>query len=52
MAVMGIEVQHANIHLVPLRTEGDIDFRKKKISLTPEQFKEIATSISNAFNKI
>jgi len=52
MAVLGMEVPHAHIHLVPLRTEGDLDFRKKKISLTPEQFKEIATSISNAFNKI
>lgn len=52
MAVLGMEVPHAHIHLVPLRTEGDLDFRKKKISLTPEQFKEIAASISNAFNKI
>ncbi|HOG42254.1 MAG TPA: HIT family protein [Bacteroidales bacterium] len=52
MAVLGMEVPHAHIHLVPLRTEGDLDFRKKKKSLTPEQFKEIAASISNAFNKI
>ncbi len=51
MAVLGMEVPHAHIHLVPLRTEGDLDFRKKNF-LDSEQFKEIATSISNAFNKI
>ncbi|NLX41686.1 MAG: HIT family protein [Bacteroidales bacterium] len=52
MAVLGMEVPHTHIHLVPLHSEGDLDFRKEKISLTPERFKEIAYLISNAFNKI
>ncbi|NLB67824.1 MAG: HIT family protein [Bacteroidales bacterium] len=52
MAVLGMEVPHTHIHLVPLNSEGDLDFRKEKISLTPERFKEIANLISNAFNKI
>ena len=50
MAVLGMEVPHTHIHLVPLNSEGDLDFRKEKISLTPERFKEIANLISNAFN--
>ncbi len=52
MAVLGMEVPHTHIHLVPLHSEGDLDFRKEKLSLTPERFKEIATLISNAFNTI
>jgi histidine triad (HIT) family protein len=52
MAVLGMEVPHTHIHLVPLNSEGDLDFRKEKVSLTPERFKEIANLISNAFNKI
>ena len=52
MAVLGMEVPHTHIHLVPLNSEGDLDFRKEKVSLTPERFKEIANLISNAINKI
>lgn len=51
VAVLGMEVPHTHIHLVPLQSEGDMDFRKEKLSLTPEQFKEIAANISSAFNK-
>lgn len=35
MAVLGLEVNHAHIHLVPLHTEGDMDFRKEKLQLPP-----------------
>lgn len=49
VAVLGMEVPHAHIHLVPLQTEGDMDFRKEKLSLTPEAFKEIAEKISTSF---
>lgn len=52
MAVLGMEVPHAHIHLVPLDTEGDLDFRKKKLSLTPERFKEIADSIAASYRNI
>lgn len=49
VAVLGMEVPHAHIHLVPLQSEGDMDFRKAKLSLTPETFKEIAEKISLSF---
>ncbi len=49
VAVLGMEVPHAHIHLVPMQSEGDMDFRKEKLSLTPETFKEIAEKISSSF---
>ena len=52
VAVLGMEVPHAHIHLVPLQTEADLDFRKKKLELTPERFKEIAASIAAEFAKL
>ena len=51
VAVLGMEVPHAHIHLVPLQTEGDMDFRKTKLQLTPERFQEIAAAIGKAFNE-
>ncbi|MBP5316726.1 MAG: HIT family protein [Bacteroidales bacterium] len=48
VAVLGMEVPHAHIHLVPLQTEGDLNFRNKKLSLTPEEFNEIAQKIAAA----
>ena len=36
VAVLGMEVPHTHIHLVPLQTEGDMDFRKKKLELSSE----------------
>lgn len=49
VAVLGMEVPHAHIHLVPMQSEGDMDFRKEKLSLTPDTFKEIAEKISSSF---
>ena len=43
--VLGLEVAHAHIHLVPMNTEKDVDFSKDKLSLTPEEFANIAESI-------
>ncbi|MBQ8277445.1 MAG: HIT family protein [Bacteroidaceae bacterium] len=51
MAVLGLEVNHAHIHLVPLRTEGDMDFRKEKLSLSAEEMAETARRIREAFGK-
>ena len=51
VAVLGMEVPHAHIHLVPLQTEGDMDFRKEKKQLSPERFAEIAGAIATAFNQ-
>ena len=52
VAVLGMEVPHTHIHLVPLQTEGDMDFRKKKMELSQEEFAEIATAIYNEYVKI
>lgn len=52
VAVLGMEVPHTHIHLVPLQTEGDMDFRKKKLELSQEEFAEIASSIHNEYVKI
>ena len=43
--VLGLEGPHAHIHLVPMNTEKDVDFSKEKLSLTPEEFAEIAASL-------
>lgn len=43
--VLGLEVPHAHIHLVPMNTEKDVDFSKEKLSLTLEEFAEIAASL-------
>ena len=45
MAVLGLEVNHAHIHLVPLQSEGDMDFRRAKLQLTPEQMQQTADHI-------
>ena len=52
VAVLGMEVPHTHIHLVPLQTEGDMDFRKKKLELSQEEFSEIAAAIYNEYVKI
>lgn len=46
VAVLGLEVPHAHIHLVPLNSESDINFRNPKLKFTPEQFKSTAERIS------
>lgn len=52
VAVLGMEVPHTHIHLVPLQTEADMDFRKEKLSLSPERFAEIAKSINAEYEKL
>jgi len=49
VAVLGLEVPHAHIHLVPLNKESDIDFHKPKLKLTPEEFTDIAQRIASEF---
>ena len=48
VAVVGLEVRHAHIHLIPLKTIYDIDFKKPKLKFTPEQFAETAERIKKA----
>ena len=45
MVVLGLEVPHAHIHLVPINSESDVDFHGKKLQLTPEEFAEIASKL-------
>ena len=49
VAVLGLEVPHAHIHLVPLNSESDINFSKPKLKLTPEEFTETAAKIAALF---
>lgn len=46
VAVLGLEVPHAHIHLVPMQREGDMDFRNKISSPDPEKMKKIASEIA------
>ena len=52
IAVVGLEVPHAHIHLVPLNDIYDIDFRKPKLSFTPQEFTETAQKICNQLSAI
>jgi len=48
IAVVGLEVPHAHIHLIPINNVYDIDFRKPKLKFTPEEFSAIASEITAA----
>lgn len=48
VAVVGLEVPHAHIHLVPLQTIGDLNFSGERLKLTPEEYQEIQEQIKNA----
>ena len=48
-AVLGLEVPHAHIHLIPMQSETDADFRREKLKLSEEEFKEIAARIQENF---
>ena len=45
VVVLGLEVPHAHIHLIPIQSEKDVDFHREKLQLTPEEFNEIADKI-------
>ena len=47
--VLGLEVPHAHIHLIPMNSEGDVDFRKEKLHLPSEEMQQIADKIFAAF---
>jgi histidine triad (HIT) family protein len=46
VVILGLEVPHAHIHLIPMDTMDDVNFRNKKLKFSPEEFKEIADKIS------
>ena len=47
--VLGLEVPHTHIHLIPLNQESDVDFKKPKLKLSDEEMKQIAESIAKNF---
>jgi histidine triad (HIT) family protein len=51
VTVIGLEVPHAHIHLIPLKTMYDMDFRKPKLSFTPEELTKIAEKIASQIEK-
>lgn len=48
VAVIGIDVPHNHIHLVPINGVGDLDFKAPRVKLTPEEFADVAAKISAA----
>lgn len=49
MTVLGLEVPHAHIHLVPINSVYDIDFKKPPVEMDQDEFIELAAKISAAF---
>ena len=52
VAVLGMEVPHTHIHLVPLQTEADLNFRKEHLTVAPEEQAQIAASILAEYEKL
>ena len=52
MAVLGLEVAHAHIHLVPMQTEKDLNFANPKLKLSPEEFAAIAAKIYKEYQAL
>ena len=50
-AVLGLEVPHAHIHLVPMQSEGDLNFGNPKKQFTPEEMQQVADNIRMEFEK-
>jgi histidine triad (HIT) family protein len=49
MEVIGLEVRHAHIHLIPMQSEKDMNMANPKLKLSDEEFQEIAAKIRAAF---
>jgi histidine triad (HIT) family protein len=47
MAVIGLDVPHAHVHLVPISGNGDLDFTRNRLNFSPEKF----AALANAFNR-
>ena len=51
VTVIGLEVPHTHIHLIPINSIYDMDFKNEKLVFTADEFKSLADDISAAFNK-
>src|SRR5574344_2787550 len=52
VCVLGMEVPHSHIHLVPLQSEADLNFRNEKLKLSSDEFQQIASSINKEYEKL
>ncbi|EKX98449.1 histidine triad domain protein [Hoylesella saccharolytica F0055] len=50
--VIGLEVRHAHIHLIPMNSEADVDFKREKLKLSEDELKEISDRIYTEFMKL
>ncbi len=46
VVVLGLEVPHVHIHLIPIDSEADVDFRRPRVKLSPEEFTSLATKLA------
>ena len=51
LIVMGLEVPHAHIHIIPMNSEADMNFRNPRVDLSQEEFSGLANQILEGFNK-
>lgn len=49
VTVMGLEVPHAHVHLIPMQTEGDMDFKKPHLKLEAPEMQQICAEIAKQF---
>ena len=52
VAVIGLEVPHTHIHLVPMKEENDLNFRKERPKVSPEEMKNIAEKIAQSYQNM
>ncbi len=52
LTVIGLEVPHTHIHIIPINSIYDMDFKKDKLKLSSEEFKNLANKISEEFTKL
>jgi histidine triad (HIT) family protein len=51
ISVVGLEVPHAHMHLIPINTADDLNFNRKKLSLSKEEFQRVQEKITSALKK-
>lgn len=52
LSVIGLDVPHTHVHLIPINTIDDVDFSKKRVQITPQEFQNIASEILLTFNEM
>ena len=52
LVVLGLEVPHAHVHVIPINNESDVDFKKSRVKLSPDEFADLASRIQERFLEI